>query len=246
MMMGVWAAKRVLIGVAFGVMSISMSASADEIVIIESTAPLIEAGVILDSADVVNVPDGTEIVIVEEDGSSRTITGPYNAPISAAGSSSSDQGLIASIGKLVEARKTEQQVLGAIRAAPGQIAPNVYAIDIARSRTVCIPSNTAPTLWRPATLALESEISVTRDADGAVDTRLWPKGEQSLSWPDNPKAKDGERYTIRLRALPRPSKIDVRVIPPSITSFAEKSSWMFQQGCRRQAERLLASRDQKQ
>lgn len=244
--MGMWMANRVIIGTVFGMMSISVSASADEIVIIESTAPLIEAGVILDSADVVDVPDGTEIVIVEEDGSSRTITGPYNAPISAAGSSSGDSGLIASIGKLVEARRTEQQVLGAIRAAPGQVAPDVYAIDIARSRTVCIPSNTAPTLWRPATLALESEILVTRDADGAVNTRLWPKGKQFLSWPDSPKAKDGERYTIRLRALPRPSKIDVRIMPLSLTSFAEKSGWMFQQGCRRQAERLLARRDQAQ
>ena len=236
--------------VAFGAAALILSAApawAVDIVIIESTVPSIEAGTILDSSLAVSVPAGHEIVIVEPDGSSRVIQGPYAGALGGAGSNVGNDGLMASLGKLVKERENERQVLGAIRAAPGQVKPEIYLVDVARSGTVCLPEGQAPSLWRPATMAKETEIAIAPAPgtgpgdDGRASRQLWRDGAQALPWPSDLSVTDDQEYLIRLEATPRPVKIRLRRIPGALASVGEQAAWMYRNGCRRQAERLLTA-----
>ena len=217
------------------------AAGAEEIVIIESSAPDVEAGAILDSADVVNVPAGTSIVIVEPDGSTRTIEGPFQAALGAAGEGGdAGGGLIANLGKLVSEREESRQVLGAIRAAPGQVAESVYVVDVGRSGDVCIADGASVRLWRPATMAAETEMTLTDAAAGGSATVLWLEGAQTLDWPSALPPADGARYAVRLDIAPRPAEVRLRFIPDDVVSDAARAAWMADAGCRRQAGQLLA------
>lgn len=219
----------------------SGTARAEEIVIIESTAPGIEAGAILDSADKVSVPEGAMIVVVEADGSTRTIDGPYEAALDAAAKGGeADGGLIANLGKLVSERENERQVLGAIRAAPGQVPQEIYVVDIGRSGNVCVPADGEIVLWRPETMAAESETTLSDMDSGGDATVLWSAGEQTLDWPAALTPRDGARYAVRLDIAPRPAEIRLRLVPGKLQGDAARAAWMAGAGCRRQAERLLA------
>ncbi|MEC9345379.1 MAG: hypothetical protein VYB54_04075 [Pseudomonadota bacterium] len=211
---------------------------AAEIVVIESTAPGIESGSILDSAATVSVPAGSFIVVVEEDGSSRTIDGPWDAPLAAAATDGGG-GLVASLGKLVAERETEHQVLGAIRAAPGQVALDSFVVDITRTGPVCVPDGGAPVLWRPGTMAAESEITLTAP-DGTSARLLWPDGAQRLAWPESLPAGTGARYAVRLATAPRPVGVELRRIPADIVAGPAQAAWMYEQGCVSQAGKVLA------
>ena len=224
--------------VLFLALACSSSLAAAEIVIIESTAPGLDAGSMIGADEIVTVPEGAWIVIVEPDGSSRTIEGPYEAAIGAAGAITGGGDLIAGLSKLVAERENEQQILGALRAAPGQIAERVFVVDVARSRTTCVPANQPLVLWRPTTMAVEAETRIeTGGGESAV--LLWPEGEQELDWPPLLIPGDGEHYLVRLDTAPRPAVIEFRLIPVAITSDAERAVWMLNAGCRRQAERLV-------
>ncbi|WP_416899161.1 MAG: hypothetical protein ACMVY4_05405 [Minwuia sp.] len=217
------------------------AASAAEIVILESTAPGIEAGAIVEDTDTVEVPDGAMILIVEEDGSSREIAGPFSGAIGSAGSGGeSGGGLIANLGKLVQDRESKRQVLGAIRAAPGQVSPQIYLVDVARSETVCIPTGQTPTLWRPATMAAETEVEMA-GASGASARFLWPDEAQSAAWPDGLPLADGGAYALRLAIAPRPTEVKLRLVPDTVTETAARAAWMYQAGCHRQAIALIES-----
>ena len=214
-------------------------AQASEIVVIESTAPGVEAGVFLDSADAVSIPAGASILIVEADGSTRTVEGPFDGPLGAAAAPDADSaGLMANLGKLISEREEEEQVLGAIRTAPGQVAEAVYVVDVGRSGDVCVPEGAAIRLWRPVLMAAESETTLT-GAAGEPVTALWLEGEQFLDWPVALPAEDGERYAIRLAIAPRPAEVRLRFVPASLETDTRRAAWMAGAGCRRQAERLL-------
>lgn len=215
------------------------AAQASEIVVIESTVPGLEAGAFLDPAEAVSVPAGASIVIVEPDGATRTVDGPFEGALGAVGATDAGSGgLMANLGKLVSEREEEKQVLGAIRAAPGQVAEAVYVVDVGRSGDVCVPEGAAIRLWRPALMAAESETVLTADS-GAPVTALWLEGEQFLDWPAALAAEDGGRYAIRLAIAPRPAEVRLRFVPASLETDARRAAWMAGAGCRRQAERLL-------
>lgn len=217
---------------------LAWAAQASEIVVIESTAPGLEAGAFLDPGEAVSVPAGASIVIVEPDGSTRTVDGPFEGPLGAAAAPDSGSGgLMANLGKLVSEREEEKQVLGAIRAAPGQVAEAVYVVDVGRSGDVCVPEGAAIRLWRPALMAAESETVLTGSFEPV--TALWLEGEQFLDWPAALPAEDGGRYAIRLAIAPRPAEVRLRFVPASLETDARRAAWMAGAGCRRQAERLL-------
>lgn len=209
-----------------------------EIIILESTAPGIEAGSIVQDTDIVQIPDGAVILIAEEDGTTRDIAGPYNGPAGSAGTGGGGGGLIANLGKLVQERENKRQVLGAIRAAPGQVPPDLYLIDAARSETVCLPAGHAPRLWRPATMAAETEVSI-RLSDGPSANFLWGSTEQTADWPVEVALRDGGDYALRLGIVPRPTQLSIRLVPSSMEKPTAQAAWMHEVGCRRQAILLI-------
>lgn len=215
-----------------------LHAHSAEIIVLESTAPGIEAGSIVQDTDSVEVPDGTMILLVEEDGTTRDISGPFIGPVGSAGAAGNGGGLIANLGKLVQDRENKRQVLGAIRTAPGQVPPDLYLIDAARSETVCIPEGLEPRLWRPATMAAETEVRL-RMANGSSKSFLWPARKQTAKWPSDVALRDDGNYALRLGIAPRPTELSVRLIPESIKLPTVQAAWMFQAGCRRQAALLI-------
>jgi hypothetical protein len=224
--------------VACAVLAVSRPAMAAEIVVIESTVVEIEAGSILDDAQTVSVPEGGMIVIVEEDGSSRTIEGPFEGTLASQGQSD-DGGLVANLGKLVRNREESRQVLGAIRAAPGQVPAEVYMVDVARSGINCVLAGKPARLWRPETMSMETELSLESLNGSAVVQVLWANADQVLDWPKQVPASDGSKYRVRLAEASRSFDITIRQVPVEIEEITERIAWMAEAGCRRQARMAL-------
>lgn len=213
--------------------------AAAEIVVIESTVSEVEAGAILEDTDTVSIPAGKMIVVVEEDGSSRTIDGPFEGALGSTGAAES-AGLVANLGKLVRDREESRQVLGAIRAAPGQVPPEVFLVDVARSGTNCVPAGKPVRFWRPATMAMESELIVEALGVSESTRLLWPANSQLAEWPAGVTLSDGTAYRMRLAEASRSFELTLRVIPAEIEQALEQAAWMIDAGCRRQARMVLA------
>ncbi len=102
--------KAVLAGAFFA--TIAGGAAAADYVILESDAAGIEPGIVVDgSADIV-IPEGAHVVLIDPNGETRVVPGPYAGIVAnarGAGGSSS------AIDRLTAQRGKDTKVLGAVR-----------------------------------------------------------------------------------------------------------------------------------
>ncbi len=103
--------KAVLAGAVFALAAHGGAAAADY-VILESDAAGIEPGIVVDGAANIVIPEGAQVVLIDPNGETRVVSGPYTGIIAnardAAGSASA-------IDRLTTQRGKDTKVLGAVR-----------------------------------------------------------------------------------------------------------------------------------
>lgn len=88
------------------------NAAAADYVILESDAAGIEPGIVVDgSADIV-IPDGAQIVLIDPNGETRVVAGPYTGIVANARGAA---GTASAIDRLTTQRGKDTKVLGAVR-----------------------------------------------------------------------------------------------------------------------------------
>ncbi len=90
---------------------IGQGAFAADVVVLESSAPGIAVGAVVNEAAPVTIPSGTSVTIIMPDGETRVVQGAYAGPLSAARGRASD-----AASALTGARGGDTRVLGAVRA----------------------------------------------------------------------------------------------------------------------------------
>lgn len=217
------------------------SVAAGGFVVIDSTAPELYPGQVLESGAGLDVPAGRRVTLIDETGKPVRIVGPHSGPPPGAGrAGKSDGKLIASLANFLAGGGKETGSLGAMRAGIRAKAPDdPWAIDTSRAGKHCVPVDGPFRLWR-AESAKPSAIKLRNLVDKSQKIVSWPAGKSFIDWPSGMALSDGGAYLTRLRTSMIARRIVVYLVPAGLPSAAHRAAWMAERGCTIQARAVLA------
>jgi hypothetical protein len=102
---------------ALGMALSSAAAFAADYVILDSTAAGIEPGIVVSGLADITIPDGAQVVLIDPEGATLVIEGPFTGQLVAA-ATSSNSGLTQTLDSLTTSRGDDTTVLGAVRGVP--------------------------------------------------------------------------------------------------------------------------------
>ncbi|WP_046020361.1 hypothetical protein [Magnetospira sp. QH-2] len=225
------------------ILSWSTSATAGQLVVIESSLPALAPGQMIDAATAVTVPDGGKLVLISDQGTTLTLTGPFSGKPGGKMKDikGGDGKLLTSLSKLVSGKQADMAALGTFRSGPSNLFPPLWSVNVQRSGRHCLPPSEPAKLWRPK-------------SDGAANLRVkplplgdalrvtWPAGDQQMDWPETVlPSKDGSRYLVRLEDRPSAARVEFKRLPGDLPSRIHQAAWMADHGCGNQALTLLSS-----
>jgi hypothetical protein len=219
---------------------------AAELVVIDSTVPRIAPGQIVDSTKPLTLASGARLSLVGEDGRVIRLEGPFSgAPVTGDGDGARDKGVVRALSRLFSPNHPQDSTWGTfrgaetLRGAEALNPPDVWAFNVLRSETVCLPSGAGPILWRPHA---ETELMVIllHLATGREATVTFAAGEASASWPPEVALLDGGIYVIRDIANQWERRLLVRLIPVDRDTPVVQAAWMSDVGCIGQAKELVS------
>ena len=103
--------KAVLAGAVLA-LAAQGGAMASDYVILESDAAGIEPGIVVDGAANIVIPEGAQIVLIDPQGETRVVPGPYTGIVANARGATSNA---SAIDRLTTQRGKDTKVLGAVR-----------------------------------------------------------------------------------------------------------------------------------
>ncbi len=215
-------------------------AMAGQLVVVESTAPALEPGEMIDGAKSLSIDAGASVTLISEDGKLMTLNGPYaGVPAAGGGGGGGGGGLLASLSKLVEGEGGGGS-LGVMRAVKAGEAPDPWVIDVLRSGSHCVRADKTPVLWQPSA-SKGTTLSVKPLPKGKRIKVDWPAGMDGIDWPGNLALADGGRYMVKMTGRMTATKLVVHLVPADLPSDVHRVAWMADKGCTGQAKALLAS-----
>lgn len=102
--------------IVFGAIAASFGATAyaSDYVILDSSAAGIEPGIVVDGTADIAIPAGAKVVMIDPNGETLVVDGPFNGPLTAA-ARSGDQSIGSTLESLTTTRGEDTTVLGAVR-----------------------------------------------------------------------------------------------------------------------------------
>jgi hypothetical protein len=229
-------------------------ALAQEVAIIESSAPAYEPGTTLDAASPLRLAADQFIVVATEDGRILRLEGPRNAPLSAdlEGAEPETAEVIGALGRLFGRTGPEPGGLAGVRGDDDvqtsvDTRPVAWLIHAGRSGDQCFVGDAPVELWRELGSS-QAASEITDVAAGVTATVEWTGEQQRAPWPRSLGALDGRVYLLRPDDQVRSVAVTLRALPPEINEHELAAvAWLAAEGCARQARLLLgqiAPRDQ--
>ncbi|MEE8394171.1 MAG: hypothetical protein V3R66_07490 [Rhodospirillales bacterium] len=213
-------------------------AFAGQLVIVDSSAPDLTPGQIVDSSKILTLAEGTHLTAISEDGTVVKLKGPFSGP-PGGGKGSGGGGLTASLSKLVGGGSASTSSLGVMRAKKSRIPPGPWDVNVARSGNHCVKAGEKPSLWR-AGKDKAATITIKALGGGGKASRKWSAGDDRAAWPEGIEVRDGGQYLARISGKASAAKLIVHVVPAGLPSDAHRAAWMADKGCSSQARALLA------
>ncbi len=223
---------------AVAALMITIGSARAEMVVIASTAPEIDTGLIVVAGDRLTVPDGAMVTLVDRTGRSVTINGPFSDVADAPAEVGGNDVMVA-VASLISAQD-EYEEFGATRGvrigdagAAGRSSGAAADIDVSTGGVYCVGAGSTPQLWRadstnPATYELASRAGGTRArvafAAGAMDA-AWPGAI----------APAGEIEIKRLDRAAAPATVMFKSVRDDAASEPERIAALLAVGCDRQA-----------
>jgi hypothetical protein len=169
------------------------TASAEEAVLLASTAPGYVPGMVVVPGERLRLPEGASITLLLRTGQMLRLGGPFEASLDQArpGRRTSSA---AELAEGLRMQGADASVIGGTRAAGlPRLRAEEIQIDAQRSGTYCI--RPADTVWllRPAT-AEQAEHALQRR--GNRRTIAWPPGAARAEWPADVPIEDGDRFEL--------------------------------------------------
>ncbi len=226
--------------IALVVMVTAGSATAAEVLVLDASPGLaFKKGDIVDSTSEISVPEGSRAVLMDGAGKTITLSGPYRgAP---GGKAALGASMLHRLSALVTSGGGEGgTVIGAVRGISGppwRNPGNPWLVNVSANGERCIQGTTA-TLWRFDTRA-ERTLVMRREPDSDWVKVSWPARQPTLSWPEALAREDGARYRVMLDGPLSTKFITVHLAPRAFENDAERLVWLYEAGCRDQADLLI-------
>lgn len=241
--MGTWAFAQRGVFVSIAVLAGAGAVEAADLVVINSNAPGIAKGAVIDDAKPISVPAGSRVSLVSATGAVVTINGPFDGPPSQrAGGGGGDGRLVASLATLLQGHASDQTQLGAHRGG-GEEPDQPFQLNTSKSADFCVPAGTTVKLWRPA--GRKEQIGRARikslETGGLQKEFTWAVGEMEVAWPAGVPVKDGGAYLISSSDMPQPARVIIHIMPPGVAPGPAQAAWMADNGCVDQALLALAA-----
>ena len=190
-------------------------ASAD-VIVVQSNAPGIRAGQLLEGAAKVTIPAGKQAVFVLPSGATRTVSGPFDGTASKLSQGSkSSSGVFDAVKRYVVTGGTSDSGVGAMRSAmPASLSKPVpfswRLVPVTASGDVCLVKNAPIKLARAGKGEAMSVTLIDTKQSRKVRT-TFPAKADTIPWPDDLELDAGATYAM-LVPKKSPRQIRVRVL----------------------------------
>jgi hypothetical protein len=221
-------------------MILSATANAVQMVVVNSTAPSIVPGIVINEGEELNIPAGNMVKLVSESGEIIRLKGPF-AGVPKVGSQTMNhkfsKDLIAYLKAMFANRELDASVIAAVRANRSPIAPNLWWLNISLSGKHCFPTEKPIFIWRSG-VKKRTELLIKKSG-GTATKSLWSAGTPTTAWPNSMPLENGVWYSL-ITSHPRKSNmVQLQLLPRDLPTDAHRAVWMAKNGCKRQAMRLL-------
>ncbi len=233
---------------AFLWVAIAQGAFAGQLIVIDSTAPELVRGQILDGSKPLGLAAGTRVTLVAEDGQVTTLKGPFSGRPGAGPGVPGGSGLMGSLSRLVGGPSAASGTLAVMRGSRGADPADAWAVNLVRSVHVCVRAGATPVLRRNKS-RVANILTVKALPDGPDKSVEWPAGSDRIGWPEGLALTDGGRYLARgssrkslagMSGRTTETTLVAHRVPGGLASDAHRAAWMAENGCMGQARALLA------
>ena len=233
---------------AFLWVAMAEGAFAGQLIVIDSTAPELVPGQVVDGSKVLGVAAGARVTLIAEDGQVTTLKGPITGRPGAGPGAPGGSGLMGSLSRLVGGPSAVSGALAVMRGSRGADPADAWAVDLVRSVNVCVRAGATPVLRRKKS-RMARTLTVNVLPDGAEKNVEWPAGSDRVGWPEGLALTDGGRYLARVSSRKSlagmsgrttETTLVVHLVPGGLPSDAHRAAWMAENGCIGQARALLA------
>ena len=229
--------KHLLFAIVAGLFMIS-TASAGEIVVVESTANSISVGSVFEDSDILVLKTNESVVLIDSSGGRYVIDGPIifdSKTLLKTKTNKNNKNIIKALGALISSRETSTASLGVVRSASNAKPKNSNRINIETGGNKC-SKQLFLILWRE-NLNKETVTIETSNQSKMVQFD-WAKGDSIIPLAMKQFANEGKYYFIRNG---KRTSITLHHIPSDLNSAYLIAGWMASKQCTEQATILLDS-----
>ena len=228
--------------------AMAQGAFAGQLIVIDSTAPELVPGQVVDGSKVLGIAAGARVTLIAEDGQVTTLKGPFTGRPGAGPGAPGGSGLMGSLSRLVGGPSAVSGALAVMRGSRGADPADAWAVNLVRSVNVCVRAGATPVLRRKKS-RMARTLTVKVLPDGAEKSVEWPAGSDRIGWPEGLALTDGGRYLARVSSRKSlagmsgrttETTLVVHLVPGGLPSDAHRAAWMADNGCIGQARALLA------
>lgn len=208
-------------------------------------------GRILNVGDTINVPQGTTVTLLGEDGSVNAIPGPANVTVTeeAVETNGADEdtqdtlekrSTLAKIAGLLAGNNENADTLGVTRSFSDQPKPvgldDPWAISVHGDGDGCLRDDTI--ILARATAKNRAMISADNGVGATLDATPWPAGEAQF---DLGRTVPADSEEIEVRVNGKPALIRLHAVPDDLdqNNPVDVLGWMIAQACEGQALALM-------
>jgi hypothetical protein len=218
------------------------ASAAEQWVVIGSTVPSVTVGGTLDQETKLVVPADGKVVLLDAEGASRVISGPFEGEVGPSAHAASDGRVLTAIASLVRAGTQTDGSLGAVRAVPAASLPtslaDVEAIDPTSAGIHCVYRLDGQMARRgPGPKPPPTE--VTALATGASAIIAWPGDKHRVPWPGTVPLSDGGRYRFSRLDLRETPEMTLKLLPAKAGDDFGRVLELADAGCAEQARLLI-------
>jgi hypothetical protein len=224
------------------VLALAATVAQADYVVLLADAEQFEVAQLLENDAALALRDGERLILLSDDGDVIELRGPYDGLPQGARPDQVD--IKDALTHLIDNTDSMYAILGSTRGGPADADAaadrDPWQLDPFTNGVQCVVHGEAVSFWRASTKEPLSLVIQRPGFDGS-GTLSWPAGTATAPWPKDMSLVNHELYVLRRSGWMENAMIRIVVLPPGIARRPETAiAWLAINGCKPQAERLLA------
>jgi hypothetical protein len=217
-----------------------------ELVVVESSSSRYELRQIVSDTDNITLEEGSEVLLITEDGRTIALSGPYDDLVNATVPSRGFE-VFKALARLIGISEVDSRDLGGVRGDDDEVRvidnrKTPWLFHAGLSGDQCLPENHEPVAFWREDSSLEQRLTVRHIASGDNASIVWKQGENTVAWPDQLAMQPNSVYVLDWNGQIRPVGMVIRQVPATVTEIGEATvAWLAARGCTNQAQLTLAA-----